>query len=85
VTRVGEKPSSGFDSSPGVGQMAASSSLSSDDLMASSVILGGVGGAQAMSEGFGNATLPVRVQLCAVKIFATPFQLVFPLSHRRSW
>jgi hypothetical protein len=65
--------------------MATSSSLSSDDPMASSVILGGVGGAQAMSEGFGDATLPVRVQSCAVKIFTTQFQLIFPLSHRRSW
>jgi hypothetical protein len=65
--------------------MATSSSLSSDDPMASSVILGGVGGAQAMSEGFGDATLLVRVQSCAVKIFTTQFQLIFPLSHRRSW
>lgn len=82
VTQVGEKPSLGIDSGPGAGQTAASSSLSSDDPMASSVILGGVGRAQAMPKGFGDATLPVRVQSCAVKISATQFQLVFPLSHR---
>jgi hypothetical protein len=82
--QAGETSPSGIGLGREAGETAISSTLSSSTPMVSPAILGSARGSQIVSEGLGDAPLPVRVQPCMAEFLAAqPLLLPIP-SHQDS-